>query len=255
VAKRKTNNRRNTRRLDVAAVAGVIPATVPKRWVKFLVGLFLLPPAWILTQTFFTAFARTTLRDSFWITEEFWFFSLGVVLWLVYFFGLPRPLWLYVFGHELTHAIWVLLHGGKVHRFEVTRQGGHILADRTNTLIALAPYFFPIYSVLVIALYGVLSMFWDVSPYRSVLYGMIGVTWAFHMSFTCWMITKGQPDLHYGGTFFSIVVIYLFNLILLAAMLIIASPQVTWWGFSKELLRNSMDATVRLTMLVNQLLR
>ena len=41
----------------------------------------------------------------------------GVVLWLVTFFGLPRPLWLYVFGHELTHAIWVMIMGGRVHRF------------------------------------------------------------------------------------------------------------------------------------------
>jgi len=256
VAKRKSTPRRNARRLDVAAAAtSALPATVPKRWVKFLVGLFLLPPAWILTQTFFTAFARTTLRDNFWITEEFWFFSLGVILWMVAFFGLPRPLWLYVFGHELTHAIWVLLHGGKVHRFEVTRQGGHILADRTNTLIALAPYFFPIYSVLVIAVYGVLAIFMDVSAYRYVMYGLVGITWAFHMSFTCWMITKGQPDLHYGGTFFSVVIIYLFNLILLAAMLIIASPQVSWYGFAKELFRNAMNFTVQTTLLINQMLR
>ena len=26
---------------------------VPKTWVKFIVGLFLLPPAWIFTKTFF----------------------------------------------------------------------------------------------------------------------------------------------------------------------------------------------------------
>ena len=40
-----------------------------------------------------------------------------------------------------------------------------------------------------------------------------------HMSFTCWMIPKGQPDLHYGGTFFSVMIIYLLNLALLAALL------------------------------------
>ena len=76
---------------------------VPKRWVKLIVGIFLMPPAWVLTETFFTAFARTTVRDHFWITEEFWFFSLGLFCgWSL--FGLPRPQWLYVFGHELTHA-------------------------------------------------------------------------------------------------------------------------------------------------------
>jgi len=255
-AKRNVRKKRpKPQRLEVAATAGALPARVPKRWVKFVVGMFMLPLAWVLTQTFFTAFARTTLRDAFWSSGEFWFFSLGVILWLVAFFGLPRPLWLYVFGHELTHAIWVLLMGGKVHHFEVSKQGGHILADRTNTWIALAPYFFPIYSVIAIAIYGVCGIFFDVAPYRHLLYSVIGITWAFHLSFTVWMITKGQPDLYYGGTFFSLTIIYLLNIILLAVMLIVASPQVTWLGFGRELLQNAVDLTAWLTITFNDVLR
>lgn len=242
------------RRLDVSA-AGVLPATVPKRFVKLLVGLFLLPAAWVLTQTFFMAFARTTIRNQFWITEEFWFFSLGVILWLVAFFGLPRPIWLYVFGHELTHAIWVMLMGGRVHRFQVTRQGGHILADRTNTWIALAPYFFPLYSLLAIVIYGICGIFWDVAPYRWILYMVIGITWAFHLTFTVWMITKGQPDLYYGGTFFSLTVIYILNLILLSIMLVLAAPEITWMSFLRELFQNTVDFTADLTLLLNRAIR
>lgn len=253
---RKNTRRKRNERLSVSA-AGVIPSHVPKRWVKFLIGLFLIPPAWVLTQTFFTAFAKTTLNDSFWITPEFWFFGLGVVLWLVIFFGLPRPLWLYVFGHELTHAVWVLLMGGRVHQFQVSRDGGHILADRTNTWIALAPYFFPIYSVIAIGIYGICALFMDVNvtPYREILYAVIGLTWAFHLCFTCWMIPKGQPDLHYGGTFFSLMLIYLLNLALLAVLLIIASPKVSWMGFGRELLQNSIDFTVQTTLLINRAVR
>ena len=245
-------NRRRTKtraRFSVA-MAGAVPDQVPTRWVKFVVGIFLLPPAWVLTQTFFTAFARTTVRDGFWCTEEFWFFSLGALLWLVAFFGLPRPLWIYVFGHELTHAIWVWMLGGRVHRFHVTKKGGHIVTDKTNTWIALAPYFFPIYSLLVIALYGVAALFVDVSPYRQVLYALVGATWAFHLSFTCWMIPKGQPDLTYGGTFFSLVLIYLLNLLLLATLLIIASPGVTLRGFSIDFLKNSADFSCQLLKLL-----
>lgn len=242
------------RRLDVSAT-GVLPATVPKRFVKLLVGLFLLPAAWVLTQTFFMAFARTTIRNQFWITEEFWFFSLGVILWLVAFFGLPRPIWLYVFGHELTHAIWVMLMGGRVHRFQVTRQGGHILADRTNTWIALAPYFFPLYSLLAIIVYGICGIFWDVAPYRWILYMVIGITWAFHLTFTVWMITKGQPDLYYGGTFFSLTVIYILNIILLSIMLVLAAPEITWLSFLRELFQNTVDFTADLTLLLNRAIR
>ncbi len=28
-------------------------------------------------------------------------------------------------AHELTHAVWVMLMGGRVHKFHVTRDGGH----------------------------------------------------------------------------------------------------------------------------------
>ena len=179
------------------------PMTVPTRWVKNLIAVFLLPACGILSQTFFTAFARATVTQRLWMGEEFWFFSLGVVLWLIAFFGLPRPILVYVFGHELTHAVWVLLMGGRVSRFRVGRDGGHIVTNRTNFLIALAPYFFPLYSILAIAIYGLLSIFYNVQPYGRLLYAVIGATWAFHLTFTCWMIPKNQTDLRDHGTFFS----------------------------------------------------
>ena len=207
----------------------------------------------MLTQTFFTAFARTTIHDAFWLTEEFWFFSLGALLWFVAFFGLPRPLWIYVFGHELTHAVWVLIMGGRVHKFHVSKTGGHILTDKTNTWIALAPYFFPIYSLLVVAIYGVAALFTDVAPYRQWLYGAVGATWAFHLSFTCWMIPKRQPDLTYGGTFFSLVLIYTLNLILLAILLIIASPGVTCFGFLRDFFGNAADFSTQVLRLASKL--
>ena len=212
--------------------------TVPTKWVKFILAVFLLPICAVLSQTFFTAFTRATVAQRLWTGEEFWFFSLGAVLWLIAFFGLPRPVILYVFGHELTHALWVWLMGGSVTRFRVGRHGGHIITDRTNFWIALAPYFFPLYSILAIALYGALSLFINVRPYGQLLYAIIGATWAFHFTFTGWMILKNQSDLSDHGTFFSLVVIYLMNLLLLTVMLILASPQITFAGFGRDLLIN-----------------
>jgi hypothetical protein len=211
---------------------------VPTRWVKFVFGIFLLPLCAILTQTFFTAFARAAVTQHLWTAAPFWFFSLGAVLWLIAFAGLPRPILLYVFGHELTHAVWVWLMGGRVSRLRIGREGGHILTNRTNFWIALAPYFFPFYSILAIAIYGVLSIFYNVQPYGRLLYAIIGATWAFHLTFTVWMIPKNQTDLRDHGTFFSLVVIYLMNLVLLCAMLIIASPHITFASFGADLARN-----------------
>jgi hypothetical protein len=52
------------------------------------------------------------------------------------------------------------------------------------------------------------------------------------------MIPKNQTDLSDQGTFFSLVIIYLMNLLLLSLMLILASPQVAFAGFASDLLTN-----------------
>lgn len=218
---------------------GVGPLTVPTNWLKFVVAIFLLPICGVITQTFFTAFARAAVTQRLWAGEEFWFFSLGALLWVISFFGLPRPVILYVFGHELTHALWVWLMGGRVSRFRVGAEGGHIMTNRTNFWIALAPYVFPLYSILAIGIYGLLSLFYNVQPYGRLLYAVIGATWAFHFTFTCWMIPKNQTDLSDHGTFFSLVVIYLMNLTLLCVMLIAVAPQITFASFGADLVTNS----------------
>jgi hypothetical protein len=244
--KRKTtlhHGRRRSSRAKVSAPMVRRPAVsdawlIPTRWVKFVIAFFLLPLCAILTQTFFTVFTRATVTQRLWAGEEFWFFSLGAVLWLIAFFGLPRPMVIYVFGHELTHALWVVLMGGRVSRFRVAREGGHIVTDRNNFWIALAPYFFPLYSLIVIGGYGLLGLFFNVQPYGRLLYGLIGATWAFHLTFTCWMIPKKQTDLTDHGTFFSLVVIYLMNLALLSVMLVLASAQIGFADFGREFVEN-----------------
>ena len=221
------------------------PWTIPTWWLNTVFAIFLAPIAALFTQSLFTCFQHTAAHRGFWATQEFRFFVVGAAAWVAVFFaGIwafrePRPLRVYVFGHELTHAIWVWAMGGQVMRFRVRRDGGHIITDTNNFLVALAPYFYPLYSLIVIALYGIASIFYNLEPYTPVLFGLLGLTWAFHMSFTLWMIPKGQSDLTYHGTIFSLVVIYLMNVLLLLALLIIAAPEVTLRAFAKELLWNT----------------
>jgi len=251
----KKANRKSPRRLMLGETAAVPRSYgIPTFWLNTLIGIYLLVPAWLLTKTFFLAFSRATLHQEFWATDEFWFFGLGTILWTLWFcgsiwsLGEPRPLRAYVFGHELTHAVWVWLFGGTVSQFEVSRSGGSILTDTNNVWVALAPYFYPIYSFVIIVAYGAASVFYDVAGSRITLLWMtplqwmflgLGVTWAFHMTFTCWMIPKGQSDLTSHGTFFSLVFIYVINVALLAVLLIIAAPEITWVSFARELLENT----------------
>src|SRR4029077_18184638 len=82
------------------------------------------------------------------------------------------------------------------------------------------------------------GLFLNMQSYGPLLYAVIGATWAFHFTFTCWMIPKNQTDLSDQGTFFSLVVIYVMNLLLLSTMLILASPQITFASFGGDLLMN-----------------
>jgi hypothetical protein len=220
-------------------------------------GLFLLGPAWVLTQTFFGLFSQASVKRPFWSGEEFWFFSLGAALWLLWFIGSfwamggPRPLRVYVFGHELTHAIWVWLCGGKVYEKQWwSREGGYIVTDTHNFWIALAPYFYPLYSLVLVVVFGVGSLFYDLTSSSATflmmtplqwLFLLLGASWGFHLTFTIWMIPMGQTDLTTHGTFFSLVIIYLMNVILLSVFLVVAVPELSFFAFGREMLHHAED--------------
>ena len=220
---------------------------VPTRWVKFVAGVLLLPVCWVLSQTFFDEFTRVAVTHRFWATEEFYFFTLGTLLWAITFLWLPRPIVIYVFGHELTHALWVWMQLGEVSEFSVGRDGGYIIADRRDFFVSLAPYFFPLYSIVVIAGFGGAGHYYPVMwEHRRWLFAAIGVTWAFHITFTLWMIPKQQTDLLLHGTFFSLVIIYIANLCVLMILLITACPTMTWAGVGRELVMNAANFSAML---------
>ncbi|MCE9587994.1 MAG: hypothetical protein K8R57_06740 [Verrucomicrobia bacterium] len=232
-------------------LSGQTSATIPKSWVKFIIALFLLPVALILTATFFQAFTAS-MQHGLLATQSFGCFAAGMILFGILFFIVPREIlmWPYVFGHEVTHAIWVKLFGGNVaDHFHVSLDGGHVLTDRVNTWIALAPYFFPLYSLLVVTLYGAASLAADLSPYRWVLFLLLGFTLAFHLVFTCLLIAKGQPDLHYGGTFFSLTVIYLINLLIITGLLLLTGKEISLKSLGHDFVEN-MISFVEITRII-----
>jgi hypothetical protein len=79
-----------------------------------------------------------------------------------------------------------------------------------------------------------------------LLYAGIGFTWTLHLAFTIQMVLKGQPDLEYGGVFFSAALIYLANLVLISVILALVSPGVTGGGF----LRTLLEECIRLAQLI-----
>ncbi len=258
-ANRKSGNR--GRKFIWAAVADAEMEDAefePLEWMKRLLrwglGLLLLPLCWVTSWTFLWRFSQATMHQEFWKTAEFWYFATGSLLMVGWFWsGLLQSffLYLYVLGHELTHVVFVLLYRGKVTDFHVSVNGGYITTNKTNLIIALSPYFVPFWSVVVATVYGFVRYFADLSAeWDRLLYGLMGVTWTFHMVWTLWMIPRDQPDLRENGTFFSLVIIYLANLLLLVGLLCVASdaPLENAQEFAREWLRHAatgVDEVVR----------
>jgi len=220
----------------IAQAPAVPPAelTVPTRWVKALVGVCLIPLCWVTAAAFFSLLAHSAPRGAFWLSEPFWFFSLGAVVWAIAFVGLPRPVMLYVLGHEITHALWACAMGGRILHLQANRRGGRVVTDRANFLVALAPYFFPIYSMMVLVPLGLVSPGDEAVLARRALLFLLGLTWSFHATFSLWMIGRRQSDILAHGTLFSLAFIALANVVVLSLFLILASPTVTFADFGRE---------------------
>jgi hypothetical protein len=247
-------NRRGSRR-EMKSVWAAIAATDVHhegesvawmtRLMRWLLALVLLPLCWVTTWTLLSRFSDATVDQGFWQTAEFWYFATGALLMGGWFCsGLAKTffLYLYVLGHELTHAVFVLMFRGKVTDFHVSAEGGYITTNKTNLVIALSPYFVPFWSVVCVAIYAVLRISVDLKPgWDLALYAVMGLTWTFHMVWTLWMIPRDQPDLKENGTFLSLVVIYLANLLVLVALLCVAegSPLSNCREFALEWLRHA----------------
>lgn len=168
--------------------------------------------------------------DTTWVP-----FLAGAVCWGVVFGLLPKPMWIYVFGHELTHALWTWLFGGRVKRFKATSNGGHVVVSKTNFLITLAPYFFPLYAVLVFLVFLIGHLLWDWSSFLVWFHLLLGAAYAFHVTLTWQVLQTRQTDITSQGWLFSAVVIFLGNVgvLLLGIPLLTAKVSLLtalgWW--------------------------
>ncbi len=175
--------------------------------IKMGIALLLLPLCWGLTVALARVVNVGLGNDVFWVG-----FLSGAACWGVVFLLLPKPMWVYVMGHELTHVLWTWLFGGQVKRFKATSKGGQVTITRTNFLIALAPYFFPFYTMLVAVAWALGSVVWNLHPYQVLLHMLLGATFAFHVTLTFGVLCGPQSDLAEHGYFFSAVIIFLGNM-------------------------------------------
>jgi len=164
--------------------------------------------------------------------EEGWIILGGVLVYLLVHFFLRKPERLYLWGHEFSHLVLAKIFFRKIHQFHISsRDGGKVVLDRTNVMIDLAPYIFPLYSVGI----GIAALvFRHASPWvASFLFTM-------HILFSTEGFMAGQPDLRRSGRVFSAAIVLLFLLLWIPCLM---APGVSaGWGGAVEAYRAWLSA-------------
>ena len=251
-----------TRQAAIAGSAEIIEddfgaQSLFQRVFHWLLAFAIMPFCFVTVVTLFQKAGEAKTLGAFWKSSEFVYLITGVGLMIGWFLvGVVNNLflYLYVLGHEMTHAFFVYCCFGRVSDMKVSLDGGYIMTNKSNILIALSPYFVPFWSAVAITIEVILSFFWDIPYLDSVLIGVIGATWCFHIIWTVWMIPKDQPDLREHGTFFSLMVIIFANLILLSMMLCATSKELKLADFAFNWWNNVLDLSEAFMGLLTRLL-
>ncbi len=157
----------------------------------------------------------------------------GAALYALVHWAFRRPLGLYVFGHELTHAAAALLSGYKVKSLFISGKGGEVELSDTNVAVALAPYCVPIYTLGVVLLYLFVDYYAAFSSPPPWVGAAVGFTYAFHAALTVHALRERQPDLKHAGVIFSLSAILFSNTLVLAGILKLLFPaEVSFPGWA-----------------------
>lgn len=200
------------------------------KWLKFVLGILLVPPCIGAASALSRVLSAAGSAQTFWVALVG-----GAACWLTIFLLLPKPMLVYVFGHELTHAVWTWAFGGRVKKFRASAKGGHVILTKSNFLIALAPYFFPLYVVAVVLVYLVGHLIWNWQAYLPWFHFFVGAAYAFHLTLTWHILQTRQTDITEQGYLFSATVIWLGNIVVLIVGIPLLTARVRvldalgWW--------------------------
>jgi hypothetical protein len=180
---------------------------------KTALGVLLIPLCIGFTWQFVTAVFGTAYKP-----DVPYLFLAGGLGYLAIHFLFRKPILTYVFGHELTHALFAVLFGGSVKSFQASDRGGQVCVTKSNFVITLAPYFFPLYTFMTLVLYGIMTASAVPGAARTLIV-LTGATFAFHLALTVIFLRTDQKDIREHGAVFSYPLIYLFNLLFGAFLL------------------------------------
>jgi hypothetical protein len=183
---------------------------------KFIIGILLFPISILLIISLFNSLYNLTFFEK----NQFLFLS-GFISYILIHFLFYKPVFAYVMSHEISHALCAWLFGRKINEIKITSTEGYTSVENPNIFIALIPYLFPFYTILVLILILIAKEIFY--PY---LIFLLGATLSFHIIFTITAVLKRQSDFA-NQRIFSLSIIFFVNVIIIIVILsFIAYPNI-----------------------------
>lgn len=190
------------------------------RIIKGLFSLIASCVVLVLTLGTIQSLSSVLKESGYFINGQSRYFTLGFLLYFPLHIIFRRFIIIHIFGHELTHAIWAALFGGKVQEIYASQSnGGFTVYTKENFLVLLAPYFFPLYALVFLFLFHVSK-----SPYDNFFLMFTGVSISFHIVLTLWSIRLGQSDIKRVGVIFSLCFILMMNVLIIGMIICSVQP-------------------------------
>ncbi|MBV9079587.1 MAG: hypothetical protein JO102_00545, partial [Elusimicrobia bacterium] len=104
---------------------------VIERVTRWAIGVALFPVLWSLGHRL-SEMAPLVAAEG---VRSWWLYAAGALSYLVLERVTARPMWLYVVGHELTHAASGLLSGARIYSLRAGSHGGEVELSKSNGFI------------------------------------------------------------------------------------------------------------------------
>ena len=197
-----------------------------KKFLKLLIAVFS-----VIGLFAFSKIILFYLIPEIYLKKHFLTFISGgflyILAWLFYF-SKRKSFWS-ILEHELTHALFALIFFKRIHYISASKhKGGMIKVDSGNVIIALAPYFFPLLTIILLILKPFL-----LSKHQPYLNFLLGFTYFFHLLHVFREFHFDQSDIRESGIIFSSIIILFLNIFFLG--LILAALSGAWTTIAEYL--------------------
>ena len=184
-----------------------------RRFLLLLLAVVGLPMIWGLAVALLQGFAADVAGGPLLSSERLWFLGGAVAMTALYAWKGRALMVVYVFAHEMTHALAGLLFLSRIHRVSVRETGGFVELSKSNLVIVLAPYCVPLYLLVAVGARALTAWLWPGALPEGPWLGLFGALTLFHVLYTLSaLLSVVQPDVREYGWLFSYWLILCVNL-------------------------------------------